>query len=366
MQRRSYAAGFASAIAVTATAMVAAMVMAAAMVGWAACSFADDYTIGPDDVLAVFVADHPELSIEKASVSRSGFLAHPVWGEVQVQGLLKSQAEAAIRDHLAADFLADPRVTLTILQPSQVLVWLLLPNQATNGYRLAVNGKLSELLIIAGVPLHICNSMVARITRREQAPAEPDIPGGEPAPSRNAPPRQRLIQTTVDLHDLMVLGLDSIDVPLRRNDRVHLVYRDPRIRGTVRLTSESEVENCSYNAADTPALTPAHACIPLGLDELILPGGLPPVVGNCVTVCGAVLHAGAVRLPPDATLGGVVAQAGLSPSAGSLSRIVHITRSSPLKAAVWYMRSASADDGYGLHERLRTGDIIFVIGDAVE
>jgi len=351
-----------------------------AIIAFATCSSADDYTIGPDDVLAVFVADHPELSIEKTAVSRSGSLTHPVWGEVQVQGLSKSQVEAAIREHLAADFLTDPRVAVTILQSSQLLVWMLSPTAGTNAYHLNVNGTLSELLITAGAPTPVCNSMFARITRREKLTAADGNTG-------TSPPLERLVQTTVDLHDLMVLGRDGLDVPLRRNDRVQLVYRDPRIRSTVRCSADSsavganlvfalrnsvEAQTCSYNTTDTPALTPAHVCISLGPDEMTIPAGLPAIADNCVTVCGAVLHQGAVELATGMTLGGAVAQAGLAPSAGSLSRIVHVTRgdrsgrTNPPKAAVWYMRSAAADDAYGLHEPLRMGDIIFVIGDAVE
>ena len=332
----------------------------AAISAFVTCSFADDLTIGPDDLLAVFVAEHPELSIEKAAVSRSGSLTHPVWGEVHVEGLSKSQVEAAIRDHLAADFLDDPHVTVTVLQSSQLIVWLLSPTAGTNAYRLQVNGRLSELLITAGAPTPICNSTLARITRSEKIAGDPDDPSHPQA-------SERLVQTTVDLHDLMVLGKDGLDVPLRRNDRVQLVYRDPKIRRTVVfVVVDSEAQTCSLKTADAPPPPRLQRILPLGPDELAIAGDLPPVAGNCATVRGAVLHEGDVELAPGATLGHVVARAGLSPLAGSLSRIVLINRTGPPKASVWYMRSSDTDDGYGLHEPVRAGDVILVISDAME
>jgi polysaccharide export outer membrane protein len=73
------------------------------------------YIIGPNDVLAVTVFDRPQLS-GKFVVEADGTLAFPLVGRVTVGGLSIRGAENEIRERLAAGYLTDPRVTVTVDQ----------------------------------------------------------------------------------------------------------------------------------------------------------------------------------------------------------------------------------------------------------
>jgi polysaccharide biosynthesis/export protein len=71
------------------------------------------YVIGPNDVLAVTVFNQPQLS-GKFRVEADGTLAFPLVGRVAVGGSSVRAAEAKIVARLAAGYLTDPRVSVTV------------------------------------------------------------------------------------------------------------------------------------------------------------------------------------------------------------------------------------------------------------
>ena len=73
------------------------------------------YIIGPNDVLGVTVFDRPQLS-GKFTVEADGTLAFPLVGRVTVGGLSIRAAEEEIRMRLAAGYLTDPHVSVTVDQ----------------------------------------------------------------------------------------------------------------------------------------------------------------------------------------------------------------------------------------------------------
>lgn len=73
---------------------------------------ADDYLIGPDDVLAVNVWKESEIS-EEVPVRPDGKVSLPLIGEVRASGLTPVQLQASIRSRLST-YLVNPTVTVMV------------------------------------------------------------------------------------------------------------------------------------------------------------------------------------------------------------------------------------------------------------
>ena len=372
-------------------ACIAAAVLAVAIALGARTAAAEDYVIGPDDQLMIHVADHPELSTDRAVVSRSGTITHPVWGEVRVQNLNASQVEAAVRQLLSADYLEDPRVAVTVVQANQLLVWLLTPSGGTSPYRLGVNGKLSELLILSGASTQTCKRMMILVMRKEtrqvtqDKPTAEDKPTADDKPAAEGQPAEQptvkavdiTARTTVDLYDLMIRGRKELDLPLKRDDWLQLVWRDPRKRQSyIFAVDPIHALPGAYEHAAGELTAPLlrKACdrwspgeqteatkIALDSDDLGIVGRWP-AGDNQAAIFGDVLRPGVMDLTPDLTVGRMLAKAGLSPRAGSLSKVIKLSRGGA-DAETFYLMSDSADAGYGITNAPGPGDVVFVIGD---
>jgi polysaccharide biosynthesis/export protein len=73
------------------------------------------YVVGPNDVLAITVYNQPQLS-GKFAVEADGTLAFPLVGRVAVGGKSIRAAEDEVRERLAAGYLKDPQITVTVEQ----------------------------------------------------------------------------------------------------------------------------------------------------------------------------------------------------------------------------------------------------------
>ncbi len=79
----------------------------------------EDYSIGPDDVLAVTIFDLTtpgEPTVQRLTVTQNGMALLPLIGEVLVAGLTARQAEARIIGLYAGEYLKDPRVTVEVAE----------------------------------------------------------------------------------------------------------------------------------------------------------------------------------------------------------------------------------------------------------
>lgn len=94
------------------TLALTAVLLVAASVAQAQRGATPDYIIGPNDVLSVYVWNHPEISTQ-VSVSQSGNVSYPLIGEVQVGGITVRDAEERIRKSLEK-YYVDPKVTVTL------------------------------------------------------------------------------------------------------------------------------------------------------------------------------------------------------------------------------------------------------------
>ena len=72
------------------------------------------YTLGPSDVLAISVWNHPDLK-EKVTVRPDGWLTYPLIGEVYVSGTNPLELTQAIRQRLSK-YVKNPVVSINVLE----------------------------------------------------------------------------------------------------------------------------------------------------------------------------------------------------------------------------------------------------------
>lgn len=83
----------------------------------------DEYVLGKNDVLSIFVMDHPEMSSQRVdlgqisgtTVRKDGYVYMPVVGKLRAAGLTITQFEDALRERAAA-FVVNPQVSVEILE----------------------------------------------------------------------------------------------------------------------------------------------------------------------------------------------------------------------------------------------------------
>lgn len=76
----------------------------------------DDYRIGSTDLLKVTVFQVAELSFDQLRVDTSGQIEMPLIGSVRAAGLTPSELSAEISQRLAARYLQNPQVTVTVTE----------------------------------------------------------------------------------------------------------------------------------------------------------------------------------------------------------------------------------------------------------
>ena len=360
--------------------MKLAILIAVLLAAAAGAQAEEPYRPGPDDILMILVPNHPELGIEQVIVSRVGTISHPVWGEFGVNGRSLPELEQALKEHLTENYVNDARLTISVVQSNKLLVYLLAPGGVTNAYRLTDSGRLSELLVRAAVTPEDCKRMMALVRRREprpiRAPAD-DAEAEEPPPSMQMP-----LKTTIDLYELMVLGRHQLDLPLRRDDWVQLVHRQPYNEGSCAFVIGDETTVTDVYAVSNKTTVADLLRLASMEDEprikladsrkIVRPGqflmiGDWPARENEVAVFGEVVSRGVMELKPGMKAGEAVAAAKLTRRAGSLAQVVLARRrGTKLTARSFCLMNMQPTDGFGMNEPLAGGDVLFVIGDVEE
>lgn len=110
---------------------------------------AQDYRLGPRDVLSVTVLRHPELSAERIEVDPGGRIRLPFVGPIVAAGKTTSEVTAIVSRGLRSQ-LNDPTVTVSILQtrPQQVSVSGAVKNPGL--FEIGQNWRISEAIAAAG------------------------------------------------------------------------------------------------------------------------------------------------------------------------------------------------------------------------
>lgn len=110
---------------------------------------AQDYRLGPQDVLNVTVLRHPELSAERIEIDPGGRIRLPFVGSLIASGKTTSQLTSEIRRGLLPQ-LNDPTVTVTLLQARPRRVSVSGAVKAPGLFDIGANWRISEAIAASG------------------------------------------------------------------------------------------------------------------------------------------------------------------------------------------------------------------------
>jgi polysaccharide export outer membrane protein len=83
--------------------------------------FYTTYRLGPEDTVAIRVANQPDYSIDRTVISPMGRVYHPLVGEIDVAGMTVDQATDKLRTELA-EYIINPQVSLVLLDSKSAKV----------------------------------------------------------------------------------------------------------------------------------------------------------------------------------------------------------------------------------------------------
>ena len=109
-----------------------------------------DYLVGPQDVLAVTVADQPALS-GKFTVVADGTLTYPLIGAIRVGGLSVQAVERQLTARLSEGYLTKPIVSVILEQAASQYVLVTGEVRQAGRYPLSGRTTVLEALLKAGV-----------------------------------------------------------------------------------------------------------------------------------------------------------------------------------------------------------------------
>jgi polysaccharide export outer membrane protein len=108
-----------------------------------------DYSVGPQDILAVAVFDQPNLS-GKFTVEIDGTFTLPLIGRVKVAGLSLREVESQLRHELEQGYLKNPQVSVAVDQYRSKQVFVVGEVRTAGPYSLSGEMTLIEALARAG------------------------------------------------------------------------------------------------------------------------------------------------------------------------------------------------------------------------
>ena len=111
---------------------------------------ADDYKLGPGDILKITVFDYPNLTTEER-VSESGTISFPLLGKVAIGGLSTDEAKNLITTRLNGEgFVKDAHVTVLVTQFASKQVSVIGDVNKPGKYPLEKSSTIVDLLSQAG------------------------------------------------------------------------------------------------------------------------------------------------------------------------------------------------------------------------
>jgi len=128
---------------------------------------AQEYRLGPDDVVSVSVLRHPEWSVDQVTVTSAGKISLPVAGDLFVSGKTTSQVDAEITRILRARVLR-PEVTVSLKQARLARVFVLGVVTKPGAYDIKPGWRVSEALAVAGGPSVRTEVIEATLSRSNQ------------------------------------------------------------------------------------------------------------------------------------------------------------------------------------------------------
>jgi len=110
---------------------------------------ADDYLLGPGDVLNISVWGYDQLQLAEVNIRPDGKIAVPLIGELNASGLTPLQLSDQIKDSLTT-YLKNPVVTINIVKFRTIRVYVLGEVTKPGMYELEKQHNLLDAVSIAG------------------------------------------------------------------------------------------------------------------------------------------------------------------------------------------------------------------------
>jgi polysaccharide biosynthesis/export protein len=142
-------------------------------------TLAQEYRVGPRDVLDVAIWGQPDLS-QRYSVSGDGFIDFPLIGRVKVEELTTTEIAQRLRDRLDKDYLVNPQVRVTVAEYLAKKVFVLGEAEKPGPYTLTGPLTLWEVLSQAGGPSKLAGSQLILVR-----PQNKTVPGQQHATREN-------------------------------------------------------------------------------------------------------------------------------------------------------------------------------------
>ena len=163
-------------------------------------SFANEYKIGPKDLLEITVFELPELN-QTVRVSEDGTITLPLLGPVKIDGLTREELEAKIAGLLQKEYLNQARVSVFIKEYQSKLVAVIGAVEKPGMYELVGQRTLLQMVSQAGGFRENASNEIF-VLRDEGKGETASIP--------------------IDLDDLMLNGNQSLNIELRPNDVINV------------------------------------------------------------------------------------------------------------------------------------------------
>lgn len=120
------------------------MILSVVNIAWA-----EDYRLGPGDVLSINVLGFEELQVNDLVVRTDGKIAYPLVGEIQVGGLSPGQLTNIITTGIS-NYTKDPQVTINILKYHTTRIYVLGEVTKPGMYELEKQHSLLDAIGAAG------------------------------------------------------------------------------------------------------------------------------------------------------------------------------------------------------------------------
>ncbi len=145
--------------------------------------------LGPDDVIGLDVANHPEMSAEALTLSSTGRVALPILGPLTIKGKTLEQARVAIANAYKSQ-LKDPKVSVTLVRARPRQATVLGAVNKPGAVDLQPGWRVSEVLAAVGSLNEVAPEDVkATLKRVNGAPIPLDLETITRSPENAANPR---------------------------------------------------------------------------------------------------------------------------------------------------------------------------------
>lgn len=131
-----------------------------------------DYILRPKDVISVTVYGEPDLTVQDRLVS-DGTIMMPLIGRIKIGGKTSVGAADVIRSALAADYLVNPQVSVSITEAARENFTVIGKVASPGSYPLPPGGRLNLLEAIGMAGGFAPSASPGRITvKRKEGPSE--------------------------------------------------------------------------------------------------------------------------------------------------------------------------------------------------